>query len=179
MKMNRSENYLYRVISRFQKKYKLSYKYSIANLISDLKIALIPYNTHDNSYMKLIRISKDGFTVCDNKKFYIFYNPLQIGTRKNFTLAHELGHIVLQHHKISGKKYLAHNRTANNLLERQANIFARNILMPVDDTVELLKVKRPHELTEHFDVSKQMCKIRIKTLSYDKKWLEYINNKYN
>lgn len=170
--MSNNERMLYKTIYKFQNKHKLSYSYSIFNLVRDLGIKVIPYG--EKGFLKLLKISKDGFSVYNNRNFYIFYNPFQITTRQNFTIAHELGHIVLGHHKLTGKRYIAHSNS-NNILERQANIFARNILMPAYETKEMLKVKSYRELIDYYEVSKSMFKIRIKTLSYDLKWLNYVN----
>lgn len=65
--------------------------------------------------------SYDGFTLRRRNNFIIVYNdaPSIPETRKRFTVAHELGHVVLQH-KMEG----------DDIEEREADCFARNLLAP-------------------------------------------------
>ena len=108
-------------------------------------------------------------------KRYIFYNPFQNKNRINFTLAHELGHFVLEHHKILNKSILAFGDPG--IIETQANVFARNFLMPAEEINELIGIKTIEELAELYEVSNQMTKIRVENLNYDLKWLNYIRSK--
>lgn len=62
-------------------------------------------------------------------------------------------------------------------MERQANIFARNLLMPPKRTIEYLDVKTPRELADIFEVSYQMANIRLKTLDYDNERLNFVRAK--
>ena len=65
--------------------------------------------------------SEKGYLVRDsrNKRGIIFYEDLNDSGIIRFTLAHELGHYVLEH-------------TVDSLLsEREANCFARNLICPV------------------------------------------------
>lgn len=62
----------------------------------------------------------------ENKILYINKNLTK--TRGRFAIAHELGHILLNHNDLSHK---VHNENDNkNIEEFQANIFARGLLMP-------------------------------------------------
>jgi len=72
-------------------------------------------------------LTGDGFTVIINNVRMILYNDLvnSIG-RRRFTVAHEIGHNILGH-KIAG--LLARSEERNEE-ERQANQFARDLLMP-------------------------------------------------
>lgn len=167
------EKILYTKINKFQDKYKLTYRYSINNLLKDLEIKLISY--HGQDIRALLSISEDAFSVMDQGKRYIFFNPFQKETRINFTLAHELGHFVLEHHKISNRVILAFGDPG--ILEVQANIFARNFLMPAEDVLELLEIKSTKELAEKYEVSHQMAKIRIENLDYDLRWLQHTRSK--
>ena len=66
----------------------------------------------------------------------IFYNPGSRAERQRFTVAHELGHFVLHRertanfHCASGTVATASETIA--MLEREANVFATNLLMPGD-----------------------------------------------
>jgi Zn-dependent peptidase ImmA (M78 family) len=90
----------------------------------------------------------------------IWLNPEDIKRRRNFTLAHELGHILLGHEKdvIDGREYdTRRNITKPDKKDKReidANEFAAELLMPEnafkkvwDDTKSIVK------LSDYFDVS--------------------------
>lgn len=111
--------------------------------------------------------------------FYIVVPRDQSDARKNFTVAHELGHLFLHMgYKINDKLWeesddVVFNRRGNSEIELQANEFAAAFLMPRDeykrvmdensrgDTVFIGKV------AEYFNVS-------IDAASYRGKWLGYL-----
>ena len=64
--------------------------------------------------------SEDGFSFRRRDEYLIVYNssPDIPITRQRFTIAHELGHYVLQH------------RSQTDMEEREADCFARNLLAP-------------------------------------------------
>lgn len=64
-------------------------------------------------------VSRDGFTVRHNGRAVIVYNERSPRTRQRFTLAHELGHIILGHEDDGPGS------------DAEADCFARNLLMPV------------------------------------------------
>lgn len=161
--MNKNERILYLKIAKFQSKYSLSYYYSIRRLIKDLGIKLIRYGGYNIKDM--LEVSEDGFSAVRSDGFYIFYNPDKAETRLNFTLAHELGHLTLSHHKLLNSKIIAHG--GNSIIERQANIFAHNLLMPINRVEDYLKIKTTHEIAEIFEVSPAMVSTRLKYLRYD------------
>lgn len=73
----------------------------------------------------------DGFTVLYHGVPYIFYSNEVSEGRQRFTIAHEIGHIVLRH--IEDGKYTIANREPDNrddADETQANQFAARILAP-------------------------------------------------
>lgn len=165
------EYILYRKIAQFQNRFRLNYHYSIYNLANDLNIGLMPYS--GTGIKKLLAVSEDGFSIMQDGEYFIFYNPDMIPARRNFTIAHEIGHIILNHHRLSKSKVLAKNG-AHKIIERQANIFAQNLLMPADSTAEIRDIKTIAELAEMYEVSKQMVYTRLKNLNYDLKWLRYV-----
>lgn len=91
-----------------------------------------------------------GFTVFNeaNDRYIIFYNDLKDDTTIRFTLAHELGHVVLKHKK-DGK-------TEN----KEANCFARNYLCPVP-VVKEMSLCCVSDYTELFYVSEPMAKVSL------------------
>ena len=73
----------------------------------------------------------DGFTVLYRDVPYIFYSNSVPETRQRFTIAHEIGHIVLGH--VGEGKYTIMNREpapGDSADETQANQFAARILAP-------------------------------------------------
>lgn len=78
-------------------------------------------------------------------KPYIFLNK-NIGNvgRKNFTLAHELGHFVLQHHLhvvsfLCSESEISEEDEANSDQEKEANYFASCFLLPKGRVVREFK----------------------------------------
>lgn len=97
-------------------------------------------------------VSSDyGYSVKDDKKtrFDVFYNDTKDFVVQRFTLAHELGHIVLSHRK---------DEWVEN---SEANCFARNFLCPIPAVMELC-LKGPYEYCSIFNVSDMMANIAFK-----------------
>jgi len=69
-----------------------------------------------------------------NRQFYIFVNRNIDNTgRKNFTLAHELGHFALQHYLHTASFFCAEIKEegdVNSEQEKEANYFANCFLLP-------------------------------------------------
>ncbi|SKA13477.1 protein of unknown function [Pilibacter termitis] len=76
--------------------------------------------------------SKDGLTIYQGGKYVIYYNDRIIHEQRiRFTLAHELGHILLGH--LSEENCIHRNYIHymdNNIFEKEANYFAKNLLAP-------------------------------------------------
>lgn len=164
--MNKIE--LYKMIEDFSGKVGksssfLPYVTPIEDYVYNSDWKIIPYDD-----FKLIKVSKDGFTVFKDGKYNIFIR--KYGTkilRQRFTLAHEVGHIVLNHHKV----YKQSNKI---LIEEEANIFAENILMPVD-FVERFRYEDTETIARIFQVSKQMAKVRLAHIQRDKCYFNILN----
>jgi len=73
---------------------------------------------------------EEAFSICKNGMYYIYINDDLPNGRDNFTYAHEIAHIVLQHHQ----EFDVDNLTDHErwILDREADIFAANFLMPED-----------------------------------------------
>lgn len=106
--------------------------------------------------------SDEGACVYERQKerYIIFYNDT-IGNyrRIRFTIAHELGHFFLGHHKRTNTSIM-HRKgislTVYNAFENEANCFARNLLSPyplvpyITDITQQYSVKH---IMEAFDIS--------------------------
>ena len=91
------------------------------------------------------QFGKDGATIEKNGKYLIVYNRNQTPKdRIRFTIAHELGHIFLHHHSELGTAVLQRlwvEKSLYDVMEDEANCFARNLLCPA---VSVLTVLRAH-----------------------------------
>lgn len=109
--------------------------YKLIDLLKDeLHIVIQEYTDFDD---ELMGISSDGFTIYDGINFIICYNKLR-KKRIKFTLAHELGHIILGHFFQTPSSILVPGE--NSDFEKEANIFSRclNCPAPVLTALELL-----------------------------------------
>lgn len=121
---------------------------------------------------KLKEVSKDGFTIYKDGKYNIFIGKLEKKSKRNrFTLAHEIGHIVLNHHKLLKSNLIKFDANTKNIFEKQANIFAENILMPVH-LVDRFEYEDNEALSTIFEVSKAMVVVRKFHLDRDKYYIE-------
>lgn len=107
----------------------------------------------------------DGFVTKIGGKKAIYLNERK-GTiqRRRFTLAHELGHIVLDH-PISPIIYRNSEVDENQSpTEIQANIFARDLLMPAG-VLAKLHVTTVDEIMQICNVSYTSARIRLERLT--------------
>lgn len=129
---------------------------NLTRLIEWMGIVVLPCNFDTNKL--------DGFTITSKAAPIIFFNKNMPWCRIRFTLAHELGHIVLGHLPRQG-------------VEEEANKFAAELLMPTEDigrdfsgeTVDfrLLAMLKPR------------WKVSMQALLYRAKELRYINDMQN
>lgn len=85
--------------------------------------------------------STDGAAVSQGTRYVIYYNELLFKQRIRFTIAHEMGHIFLDHHHEYGEPILDREGVGQQLyrrLENEANCFARNLLCPAFHSQQLL-----------------------------------------
>ncbi len=98
-------------------------------------------------------------------KLTIKINSNDIPTRRRFTLAHELAHLIIS----SGKARALRHRLNSNPLERACDFIAAELLMPMDEALE--SIERPPSLgsllsfASRFNVSLQAAAVRIKQLN--------------
>lgn len=116
--------------------------------------------------LDLINEHPDGFTFkLDNGTQLICYNQNNNRWRNRFTIAHEMGHITLH-------KYLSGNE-----LEKEANMFAARILMPMIHIKEL-NIKSAKELSLLCDVSIESASFRLKRYKEIEKRGKFYSNIY-
>ncbi len=127
--------------------------------------------------------SLDGFSdgrirKTSEKSFEITVSPFQSKERRNFTIAHELGHLFLHmgfrtnSNQWNAQNDITYYRNGNSELEYQANEFAAAFLMPQRDYEVILRqnikqnIADTSAIAEHFYVSIEAAATRGKWLGY-------------
>ena len=88
----------------------------------------------------LLHLNQNGLAVLSKSKFYIIYNEKDNLQERRFTVAHEIGHILLGHlfsNPISQQE--------KEIREQEADIFATFLLAPVC-VIQALKLQTPKEI---------------------------------
>lgn len=125
---------------------------------------------HTYSKSDLIRFLKedvsqgDGFITYIGGKKEIFVNDkIESKPRRRFTVAHELGHGILNHDisKVHFRNSEIDSQT--DMQELQANVFARDILMPAT-VLAALDIHTPEEIMKLCDVSRRSAEIRAERM---------------
>ncbi len=135
-------------------------------------------NLLENNGIIVLRNFFDSFNVdgvswwANNTPFIILSEDKDNGIRSRFDIAHELGHIIL-HKNISDIENL--NTEDFKRIEKEANIFASNFLMPQETfSREVVSVA-----FDNFIALKKRWKVSIASMLYKSKDLKLINeNQY-
>ncbi|SDP02416.1 protein of unknown function [Paenibacillus sp. yr247] len=100
-----------------------------------------------------IEIDEEISALVDLDSKYIGLNNGHHINRQRFTLAHELGHIILNHKDV---RYTDHENSDKGKapFEKEADEFAAELLMPQHE-LKRVKSKDIADLLAHFHVSKQ------------------------
>ena len=99
----------------------------------------------------------------------IVYNPTEHRVRQRFTIAHELGHYVLNHGERNRDKPEQFSMSFGDPVETDANTFAARLLMPatfVHALVQIRGITGVPTLARMFDVSQAAMRYRLKELHY-------------
>lgn len=133
---------------------------NLAVIANFYNISIIKYSQSNDTF------TGDGFSTMVDGKLIVYYNDIDYPiTRQRFTIAHELGHCLLGHLKF-GKTY---NRNSEkdfdgmDIYEMQANVFARDILMPAT-VLHSLNIKSFEDISQLCNVSLQSAEIRFNRL---------------
>lgn len=128
----------------------------------------------DNS----LSMYSDGFITKQGQGFRIVVSSFQSGVRKNFTIAHELGHLFLHMgYKIDNQLWNSQDektyyRNGSSEQEYQANEFAAALLMPEGEYKKVMDQNTygnsvdTNRMAEHFNVSSDAAANRGKWLGY-------------
>ena len=111
-----------------------------------LGVKIVPYSSKsEKTRLLMTSLSEDGFSIKYDGIWYIFYNDLMNDGRINNTIAHECGHIILDHSQES------------DLAEAEANFFAKYALAP-PVLIHGLNLKSASEIYMHFDISREAAR---------------------
>lgn len=148
------------------------------------EIALITYGQFMTStgktYKEVVQFfDSDMGACCYNSRtsqYIIYYNNQMSRTLTRFTLAHELGHIFLEHHQKAGTEILNRTFISNpqyKEYENEANAFARNLLSPAPlawiAIDEGKSQTQNYDIKTAFDISGSAANVRINMLRRDLK----------
>ena len=135
---------------------------NLAKIINHYKIYLVRYS--ESEYINNHSLpNEDGFSRLIDGKSIIYYNDKKPIHRARFTLAHEIGHILLGH--LANGETL-HRNTEYDVLdvrEQQANVFARDLLMPAI-VLHNLNIKSSEDIARICNVSMLSAEIRYERL---------------
>ena len=161
--------------------WKVIFKYGISHLPVDVKklckdMNLLYYNYEDGKELieryKLQPLTiNDGFSNIIKNRYAIFYNEtIQPHTRKRFTVAHEIGHIVLGHLACDSTACRSGvslwNRTGDepNPTEAAANVFASRLLAPAC-VLHALDIHTDGDIASLCGLSNTAAEIRAKRMN--------------
>lgn len=117
-----------------------------------------------SDYMAEIR---DGLAIMWQGRPYVFYNAEASHGRNRFTLAHELGHVVLGHlnPRWKGTAFRTESDPLSNHapMEREANVFASRLLAPAGVLMQI-GIQSAAEIAALCDISQQAAEYRWKRL---------------
>lgn len=109
--------------------------------------------------VRAAEISVEGYTRTENGIFCVLYNQDSSVVRQRFTVAHEIGHIALEHLSIFGDC----NQYSHASQEIEANAFAGELLVPSEDLKKFIKgpTRNLQDVIDRYWISKDVAIIAI------------------
>lgn len=104
----------------------------------------------------LLEVSEYGFSILKGDKRIILYNEAMPFGCVRFTIAHEIGHYLLNHRD-----------EQDSNAEKEANCFARNLLCPIP-VVHGLELTTAQDYIRMFDVTAKMAAVSFKNQGSDR-----------
>lgn len=129
--------------------------------------------------MKKFFNSKDAKFVYNKTEdlFILLYNKEMPPIRKAWTFAHELGHYFAGHHfLINDNKKIT--KYVNNILEQEANCFARELLVPSGLVLYIIDYYNVHDIISFYTVLRSIFKLSKEASFYIAKDLSKSHNEY-
>lgn len=153
-----------------------------SHLLNHLKITSLPINVEKicedlgisitlSDFREIEATHKhviSGAIITSNDSKKIFVNIIDPPVRRRFTIAHELGHYFLHHnHEESVEITTVSFRGKSNSAEREADLFAAELLMPenmVRERHSKMALPLLWVLADNFNVSRIAMKKRLNSL---------------
>lgn len=141
-----------------------STKVNIISLCNNFGIKVYDANMESNM---------SGAILKENDEYKIYINRYESQNRQRFTIAHELAHFLLHKEKIGdnltdrkGTNGMMYRSNLSDIYERQANILASEILMPITLIRKYIDngVNTYSELSRKLEVSEEALRIRLDNL---------------
>ena len=135
---------------------------SVEKICKAERIRLVTYAEGEETIRKLglesHTVGNDAFSLAK----IVFYDDTKPPARQRFSIAHEIGHIVL--HDTDGATVLNREMSPNDdPLEHEANIFASRLLAPMC-VLHFLGLNSPEEIAEVCHISMTAAQIRYQRL---------------
>ena len=133
-------------------------------------ITVLPYSAREARQLAAILRAEDlmrrtdGFAVSVGKETVIFYDDACTPQRQRFTIAHEIGHIMLGDVGPVPTQRNAEPSAKDDPKEQAANVFASRILAPAC-VLWALKVQDAEQLAELCDISITAARYRCARMS--------------
>lgn len=150
-------------------------------------IRLIPFSVHMKRHNLSYEEMKEYCGTSDScadyyakyNKYIIYYNDVDIvrfvnSNRYRWNIAHELGHILLSHHKINDKTRIYRSSLSDaeyDYFEAEADYFAQLILVP-HAVLYAFKIQNEHQLKTICKISNPAAKRRFRAYQ---QWIWHIN----
>lgn len=119
-----------------------------------------PLENFTSNYFDDVFVLNDSKT---NRNFILYNEKVTNLARRNWGIAHELGHLYLEH------------ETDGRIQEQEANVFASQLIVPEIALYYIALYKgsiTTHDLTNYFNISNECAKYRLKSFF---KRFEYID----
>jgi len=117
-----------------------------------------------------------GVLVLDEEGATIGYNPNESNVRKRFSIAHELGHFILHARnstsgmfmdKLLFRKNITTYSSKEEEIEREANYFAANLLMPAQLVInEVNKLNHSKDDEENIKILSKKFDVSVSAMTY-------------
>lgn len=164
-----------------QKIKKLIKKIFIECNVTALPIKLEAILKHYNIALRkdILEDSLSGFLYKNGDQHIITINSIHPDARQRFTIAHELGHYFLGHHGNlfidKGHLYRDARSSAGTIeMEKEANKFAAELLMPEELLIGLINIQRLEDISDIEEIAEEL-KVSTQALTYRLSNLGIIN----
>jgi len=130
---------------------------SLSRICKDLGIAIL-----DNKNANELQPGENGIAVMQKDKWYIIFDGTDIYGKQRFTIAHELGHILMGHEMKNGY-YTRRDNIAKPADETEADIFASRLLAPAC-VLWGINAQTAEQISEVCSISHMAAKIRAERM---------------